>query len=218
MSYPEKRGGKLTGYWYGEVRSMKTDQARFRRRFGTREEAEGYEAYVKAVGHEPAGLELSDLSSSAKEHLIISLMDEVNRLKSELRNVREDIIGCAPPEAREKLQGYRACTTSEELWEWRRSVIEFVIGLAQPIPKASYFEERAYCPLCRGGGRSPYTPGYKVPSGLELHLQGNRALLCPVMEAAWSLALETLAENEKSPEPSSPVVGISLAPSPEQST
>jgi hypothetical protein len=193
MSYPEKRGGKFTGYWYGEVRSMNASRDRFRRRFETRKEAEGYEAYVKAVGHEPPGLvELSDLSASAKEHLIRRLNTDIARLKEELHNVRQDIVDLAPPDVQEKLRSYLACTTSGELWEWRRNVTDFVVELAQPIPGASPFEERANCPLCRRGGVSPYTPGYKVPGGLELHLRGNRARPCPIMEAAWRLAREAL--------------------------
>lgn len=51
MAYAEKRDGKLTGFWYGEV--LRKAGARFRRRFETKKEAEGYEAYVKATGQEP---------------------------------------------------------------------------------------------------------------------------------------------------------------------
>lgn len=54
MSYAEKRDSKLTGFWYGEV-ELKGKQ-RFRRRFDTKKAAEGYEAYVKATGEEPAHL------------------------------------------------------------------------------------------------------------------------------------------------------------------
>jgi integrase len=51
MSYPEKRGGKLTGWWYGEAR-LKNGQ-RFRKRFQTKDGADGYEEYVTKHGREP---------------------------------------------------------------------------------------------------------------------------------------------------------------------
>jgi integrase len=54
MAYAEKREGKLTGVWIGEVyRKPKT----FRRRFKTKKDAEGYELYVKLTGEEPPTLE-----------------------------------------------------------------------------------------------------------------------------------------------------------------
>jgi hypothetical protein len=65
--YPEKRDGRLTGYWYAEVRSKRANQPRFRRRFETRKEAEGYEAYVRATDQEPPGIggEVSGLTFAA---------------------------------------------------------------------------------------------------------------------------------------------------------
>jgi integrase len=54
MAYAEKRDGKLTGVWIGEVyRKPKT----FRRRFKTKKDAEGYELYVKLTGEEPPQLD-----------------------------------------------------------------------------------------------------------------------------------------------------------------
>jgi integrase len=59
MAYAEKRDGKLTGQWVGEVN---TKLGRMRRRFETHREALGYEAYVKATGFEPAHLSASKAS------------------------------------------------------------------------------------------------------------------------------------------------------------
>jgi hypothetical protein len=54
MAYNEKRHGKPTGTFVGEVyRKGKT----FRRRFKTKKDAEGYELYVKLTGEEPPTLE-----------------------------------------------------------------------------------------------------------------------------------------------------------------
>lgn len=63
MASPEKRDGKLTGFWYGEVDRRHTPGGqRFRRRFETKKAAEGYEAYVKATGEEPDNLRDAKLS------------------------------------------------------------------------------------------------------------------------------------------------------------
>ncbi|MBW7970935.1 tyrosine-type recombinase/integrase [Bradyrhizobium sp. BR 10289] len=54
MAYAEKREGKLTGVWIGEVyKKPKT----FRRRFNTKKDAEGYELYVRLTGEEPPSLD-----------------------------------------------------------------------------------------------------------------------------------------------------------------
>jgi integrase len=53
MPSPEKRDGTLTGHWYGEVKTRMGE--RFRKRFETKREAEGYEAYIRATGEEPEG-------------------------------------------------------------------------------------------------------------------------------------------------------------------
>jgi hypothetical protein len=62
MPHAEKRDGKLTGFWYGEVDRRHKGGERFRRRFETKAKAEGYEAYVKATGEEPAGLAEADIT------------------------------------------------------------------------------------------------------------------------------------------------------------
>jgi integrase len=67
MSSPEKRDGKLTGFWYGEVDRRNKGGQRFRRRFETKREAEGYEAYVKATGFEPENLKDAKLGQTFAE-------------------------------------------------------------------------------------------------------------------------------------------------------
>jgi integrase len=62
VASPEKREGKLTGFWYGEVDRRNKGGQRFRRRFETKREAEGYEAYVKAAGCEPENVRDAKLS------------------------------------------------------------------------------------------------------------------------------------------------------------
>lgn len=55
MSYADRKNGKLTGRWVGEIDTRRSDgtEIRFRKRFATKAEADGYEAYVKATGGEP---------------------------------------------------------------------------------------------------------------------------------------------------------------------
>lgn len=55
MAYAEKRDGKITGHWYGEVK-LKATGERFRRRFDRKVDAEGYELYINKTGQEPPGL------------------------------------------------------------------------------------------------------------------------------------------------------------------
>lgn len=64
MSYADRRKGKLTGRWVGEVDVKQGGlELRFRRRFETKGEADGYEAYVKATGQEPPGMQENPVGS-----------------------------------------------------------------------------------------------------------------------------------------------------------
>lgn len=67
MAYAEKRDGALTGFFYGEVLVKATPeraQERFRRRFETKKEAKGYEAYVRTTGFEPVNLKDAKLGGA----------------------------------------------------------------------------------------------------------------------------------------------------------
>ena len=79
MPHEEKRDGKLTGFWYGEVDRRHKDGERFRRRFETKEKAEGYEAYVKATGEEPPGLAEGDITGRT----FASIAAECRRLEAQ---------------------------------------------------------------------------------------------------------------------------------------
>lgn len=56
MSYAEKREGKLSGRWVGEVDHRHKGGPRFRMAFETKRQADAYEAYVKHCGEPPPGL------------------------------------------------------------------------------------------------------------------------------------------------------------------
>lgn len=57
MAHAEKRDGKLTGRWMGEVDLRHKGGPRFRHAFESKRLAVGYEAYVRATGEEPSGLD-----------------------------------------------------------------------------------------------------------------------------------------------------------------
>lgn len=69
MAYAEKRDGKLTGFWYGEV-DLKA-KGRFRRRFETKKGAIGYEAYVRAAGEEPADVNDAKLAGPTFKEMVV---------------------------------------------------------------------------------------------------------------------------------------------------
>jgi hypothetical protein len=59
MSYLEKRGQHSTGWWYGEY-THKT-AGRFRARFKTKDQADAYEAHIRAFGQEPDWAHTADI-------------------------------------------------------------------------------------------------------------------------------------------------------------
>lgn len=84
MAYAEKRDGKLTGHWYGEV--VLKSAGKFRKRFETRKEAKGYEAYVKEVGREPEGMAEKPPGMTFKDAVIqMQATNAVSRDPSGLR-------------------------------------------------------------------------------------------------------------------------------------
>jgi hypothetical protein len=85
---------------------------------------------------------------------------------------------------------YQDCGTFQDVSRWRLTVIERVLGLAEPRPDREIGEPlgsgtRAYCPLCRCSSASGNHRGFAFPDGLRSHLLGaRRADECLIMEAA----------------------------------
>lgn len=76
---------------------------------------------------------------------------------------------------------------------WLERVADQIIETVEPLSKehGSYFEPRAYCPLCGDGSSSPYDRGFAIPEGLRRHLTGwGRSSHCSVTGAAHQLALD----------------------------
>jgi integrase len=62
MAYADRdEHGNLNGWWWGEVDRRYKGGQRFRHRFNTKANADGYEAYIKATGEEPPGLTGKDV-------------------------------------------------------------------------------------------------------------------------------------------------------------
>ena len=65
-----------------------------------------------------------------------------------------------------------------------------MIAAAEPFePVDRWGQSQVACPLCRSRGRGAFgMDGWKLPTGLEMHLDGGgRTSRCPVAEAAWQL-------------------------------
>ena len=117
--------------------------------------------------------------------------DRIQHLENELFKARYAIIGLMTDEMQNLLKGYYHCKSRKEGYEWESQVVDKIVAIATPIPAASYFSERANCPLCGRGAQSPYEQGFSIPDGLSRHLGGTyNARQCDVTEAAFTLARE----------------------------
>lgn len=104
MSYLEKRGHHSTGWWYGEYKHKTA--GRFRARFKTKDEADAYEAHVRAFGQEPDWAHTADLEElkGTVEKLSDDLRaaeERIKQLEEELSLTRRDIAALTPPEVGE---------------------------------------------------------------------------------------------------------------------
>jgi hypothetical protein len=124
--------------------------------------------------------------------------ERIRRLEEELYIARHNIIGLMPPEVTDLLNSYGSCNSSEEFWAWKHDVIDRIVSMAERDPEASYFGDRGYCPLCKGGRISRYHPGFALPTGLTGHLLGHSSgnqHQCPVTHAAFENAYHSLRDT-----------------------
>ena len=106
---------------------------------------------------------------------------------------RQAIVELMPQEISDILTDYRSCSSYGDFVAWQNQVVALITSMAEVDPKATHFEERGYCPLCRGGTRGPYQSGFKIPGGMEKHLLGEgNASQCVVTEAAFRNARHAL--------------------------
>jgi hypothetical protein len=135
--------------------------------------------------------------------------DTIRRLEDELWHARNTIINLAPVQFHEILGGYdvvggarRTIETRQDLYQWRRdlrdAVIEAAERIEQPPRENSWMQEhRVACPLCRSRGSGAFgIDGWKVPGGLEMHLDGaGNAEHCSVTKTAYRLMLDQHREK-----------------------
>jgi hypothetical protein len=121
---------------------------------------------------------------------------EFDRLEDELWSARNDIVQLMPNEIAERLMSHYSCETRAQFFAWWRETLRYIVGLAVADPAISYLQERARCPLCRGGTSSAYQEGFTLPEGLLRHLEGHgNTHRCPVTNAAFRLAMSSLREK-----------------------
>lgn len=117
--------------------------------------------------------------------------DAIRRLQDELAMTRHAIIGLMPSEISTILRSYYSCENRLESIDWIDFVSKDLIeNHAKRLPdEVSFFQDRAYCPLCGGGNDCGYNKGFTVPEGLRRHLTGwGKAKECSVLHAARMLA------------------------------
>ena len=89
---------------------------------------------------------------------------------------------------------WRGYTPEQRLsYKWTGKVHDAVIkkAYASAGPPGYLGGQTADCPLCHGGSYTPYQDGFKLPIGLERHLQGwGHARQCPVLHEIEALARE----------------------------
>jgi hypothetical protein len=120
----------------------------------------------------------------------------IRALEEELYAARQAIVELMPQNISDALAEYRSCSSYGDFIAWQNRVVAFITSTAEIDPEASRFEERGYCPLCRGGTRGPYQSGFKIPGGMEKHLLGDgNAHQCVVTEAAFRNARHALRDK-----------------------
>jgi hypothetical protein len=143
MSYLEKRGQHSTGWWYGEYKHKTA--GRFRARFKTKDEADAYEAHVRAFGQEPDWAHTADLEELKLnvEKLSDDLRvaeERIRKLEEELSLTRRDITALTQPKATELPE-------DTELKEWHqafRDTFKALDQAAQPKGDERRGTERLY--------------------------------------------------------------------------
>jgi hypothetical protein len=108
MSYLEKRGQHSTGWWCGAYKHETAGQ--FRARFKTKDQADAYEAHIRAFGLEPDWAHTADVGelASSVEKLSEDLRaaeerqraseERCRKLEDELAATRRDIVTLMRPE------------------------------------------------------------------------------------------------------------------------
>lgn len=120
--------------------------------------------------------------------------EEVRKLKEKLYQAHLAIVELMPEELQDVLMSFYSCKTEKHAELWPRKMADQIVQLVKDEYESKTYKAtgRAYCPLCRRGGSSPYDIGFAVPEGLRNHLLGHcNTIQCPVTKAAFELARES---------------------------
>lgn len=130
--------------------------------------------------------------------------EQIRELQSELCMARHTIVYLMSEEIQEILNSYHQLKSSSDIYRWENESAYEIIEYAKILSpeEGSYWQDRAYCPLCDRGAQSTYERGFTVPEGLFRHLVGwGNAQRCSVFEAAMALARDfsrrTFGESEE---------------------
>lgn len=137
----------------------------------------------------------------------IVLEEDIQKLKSELAEVRYGVLQMVHDDFALLLTGYYECKERRDVWNWINGAIAKVIESVEPRPAREMGEHgssnvRALCPLCGESATNFYgARGFAYPEGLSRHLHGSfNATQCFVTKVATDLALSHVAEIAEGPQ------------------
>lgn len=137
----------------------------------------------------------------------LQINSRIKRLEESLFFAHQLVLSLIPEKYRSIMESYSSCESIDDTYSWKRRVCDEIISCAETldVDQGSYFQPRAYCPLCGEGSSSPYDQGFAVPEGLKRHLSGwggNRG--CEVINLTshyareyWDRKFKSIVETER---------------------
>jgi hypothetical protein len=152
---------------------------------------------------DPRDIERRHQVLDAVEQRLLANQRKLQNTQRELEDARENIIELAPPKFNRLLKGQdRSIKTVDEFGRWEFDLKEAVIAAAESEPVED--RNNVACPLCRSRGNGAFgRTGFKLPSGLDMHLNGKgRTEKCRVIKAAVSALAHKKREMFEAKRPS----------------
>lgn len=152
---------------------------------------------------DPRDIERRHQVLDAVEQRLLANQRKLQNTQRELEDARENIIELAPPKFNRLLKGQdRSIKTVDEFGRWEFDLKEAVIAAAESEPVED--RNNVACPLCRSSGNGAFgRTGFKLPSGLDMHLNGKgRTEKCRVIKAAVSALAHQKREMFEAKRPS----------------
>jgi hypothetical protein len=125
--------------------------------------------------------------------------EEEKKLSERLFEARRALQQVLPEKIAELLTSDHRCLTTGDVWRWRDDVVKKALEMAEPRSDAEMGKShlpRAYCPLCGDSSQDPYNRGFAFPSGLTMHLCGEkRSHECAVLRVFRLEALDRVEDE-----------------------